>query len=73
MLDLKQKVNRNTKQIECMVHYPKEHMYTNTNVNEKSKHHPASMNKRIIKRFVDKVQALRDEQHLKDDFSNNRG
>ena len=38
VLDLKQKVDRETKQIECMVHYKKTH--TNINIKEKSNHPP---------------------------------
>ncbi len=38
VLDLKQKVDRKTKQVECIVHYKKTH--TNINVKEKSNHPP---------------------------------
>ena len=47
VLDLKQKVNRKTKQVECMVHYKKTH--TNINVKERS-NHPPCMKKGIIER-----------------------
>jgi hypothetical protein len=57
VLDLKQKVNRKTKQIECTVHYKKTH--TNINVKERS-NHPSSMKKGIIKGFADRARALCD-------------
>ncbi len=38
VLDLKQRVDRKTKQVECMVHYKKTH--TNINVKERSNHPP---------------------------------
>ena len=67
VLDLKQKVDRKTKQVECMVHYKKTH--TNISVKEKS-NHPPCMKKGIIKGFADRARALCDEQHLEDELKN---
>ena len=57
VLDLKQKINRKTKKIECSVHYKKTH--TNINVKERS-NHPESMKRAIIKGFADRARALCD-------------
>ena len=67
MLDLKQKINRKTKQVECMVHYKKTH--TNINIKEKS-NHPPYVKKGIIKGFADRARALCDEDHLEDELKN---
>jgi hypothetical protein len=67
VLDLKQRVDRKTKQVECMVHYKKTH--TNINVKERS-NHPPSMKKGIIKGFVDRARALCDDKHLEDELKN---
>ena len=67
VLDLKQRVNRKTKQVECMVHYKKTH--TNINVKEKS-NHPPYMKKEIIKGFADRVRALCDDEHLGNELKN---
>ena len=65
--DLKQRVDRKTKQVECMVHYKKTH--TNINVKERS-NHPPSMKKGIIKGFADRARALCDDKHLEDELKN---
>ena len=67
VLDLKQKVDRKTKQVECMVHYKKTH--TNINVKAKS-NHPPCMKKGIIKGFADRARALCDEKHLEEELKN---
>ena len=67
VLDLKQRVDRKTKQVECMVHYKKTH--TNINVKEKS-NHPPYMKKGIIKGFADRARALCDDQHLGNELKN---
>ena len=67
VLDLKQKVNRKTKKIECSVHYKKTH--TNINVKERS-NHPESMKRAIIKRFADRARALCDNNYLKKELYN---
>ena len=67
VLDLKQRVDRKTKQVECMVHYKKTH--TNINVKEKS-NHPPYMKKGIIKGFADTARALCDDQHLGNELKN---
>ncbi len=67
VLDLKQKVDRKTKQIECMVHYKKTH--TNINVKEKS-NHPPCVKKGIIKGFADRARALCDDKHIGDELKN---
>ena len=67
VLDLKRKVDRKTKQVECMVHYKKTH--TNIIVNEKS-NHPPYMKKGIIKGFEDRPRALCDDQHLGNELKN---
>ena len=67
VLDLKQKVDRKTKQVECMVHYKKTH--TNINVKGKS-NHPPGMKKGIIKGFADRARALCDEQYLEAELKN---
>ena len=67
VLDLKQRVDRKTKQVECMVHYKKTH--TNINVKEKS-NHPPYMKKGIIKGFADRARALCDDQHLGNELIN---
>ena len=67
VLDLKQRVDRKTKQVECMVHYKKTH--TNINVKERS-NHPPSMKKGIIKGFADRARALCDDKHLEDELKN---
>ena len=67
VLDLKQRVDRKTKQVECMVHYKKTH--TNINVKERS-NHPPCMKKGIIKEFADRARALCDDQHLGDELQN---
>ena len=61
MLDLKQSVDMETKQVECKVHYRKTH--TNINVKESS-NHPPCMKKGIIKGFADRAGVLCDSQHL---------
>ncbi len=55
VLDLKQKVDRKTKQVECMVHYKK--TYTNLNVKEKL-NHPPCVKKGIVKGFAERAWAL---------------
>ena len=65
MLDLKQKINRKTKQVECMVHYKKTH--TNINIREKSNHSPY-VKKGVIKGFADRARALCDDDHLEDEL-----
>ena len=67
MLDLKQKINRKTKQVECMVHYKKTH--TNINIKEKS-NNPPYVKKGIIKGFADRARALCDDDHLEDELKN---
>ena len=67
VLDLKQRVDRKTKQVECMVHYKRTH--TNVNVKERS-NHPPSMKKGIIKGFADRARALCDDKHLEDELKN---
>jgi hypothetical protein len=67
VLDLKQKVNRRTKQIECMVHYKKTH--TNINVNGRS-NHPSSMKKGIVKGFADRARALCDPGCVEGELKN---
>ncbi len=67
VLDLKQRVDRKTKQVECMVHYKKTH--TNINVKERS-NHPPCIKKGIIKGFADRARALCDDQHLGDELQN---
>ena len=67
VLDLKQRVDRKTKQVECMVHYKKTH--TNINVKEKS-NHPPCMKKGIIKGFEDRPRALCNDQHLGNELKN---
>lgn len=67
MLSLKQKVNRNTKQIECTVHYKKTH--TNVKVKERS-NHPPCMKKGIIKGFADRARALCDDKYLNEELKN---
>ena len=67
VLDLKQRVDRKTKQVECMVHYKKTH--TNINVKERS-NHPPSMKKGIIKGFADRARTLCDDKHLEDELKN---
>ena len=67
MLDLKQKVNRKTKQVECMVHYKKTH--TNINIKEKSNHSPC-VKKGIIKGFAGRALALFDDDHVEDELKN---
>jgi uncharacterized protein (UPF0335 family) len=67
VLDLKQKVDRKTKQVECMVHYKKTH--TNINVKAKS-NHPPCMKKGIIKVFADRARALGDEKNLEEELKN---
>ena len=67
VLDLKQKVDRKTKQVECMVHYKKTHI--NINVKAKS-NHPPCMKKGIIKGFADRARALCDEKHLEEELKN---
>ena len=67
VLDLKQRVDRKTKQVECMVHYKKTH--ANINVKEKS-NHPSYMKKGIIKGFVDRARALYDDQQLGNELKN---
>ena len=67
VLDLKQRVDRKTKQVECMVHYKKTH--TNIYVKEKS-NHPPYMKKGIIKGFADRARALCDDQHLGNELKN---
>ena len=65
VLDLKQRVDRKTKQVEFMVHYKKTH----TNINEKS-NHPPYLKKGIIEGFEDRAQALCDDQHLGNELKN---
>ena len=55
VLDLKQKVNRETKQVECTVHYKKTH--TSINIKEKSNHPPC------VKRAYT-ARALCDDKHV---------
>jgi hypothetical protein len=55
VLDLKQKVDRKTEEVECMVHYKTTH--TNINVKERS-NHPSCMKKGIIKGFADRARVL---------------
>ena len=66
-MDLKQRVDRKTKQVEYMVHYKKTH--TNINVKEKS-NHPPYMKKGIIKGFADRARALCDDPDLGDKLKN---
>ena len=61
VLDLKQTVDRKTKQVECMENYKKTH--TNINVKQKSNHHPC-MKKGIIKGLADRGRAPCDQEHL---------
>ena len=65
VLDLKQKVHRKAKQIECTIHYKKTH--TNINVKERSNHPPCIKNG-IIKGFADRARALCDEKHLDEEL-----
>ena len=67
VLDLKQRVDRKTKQVECMLHYKKTH--TNMNAKEKS-NHPPYMKKGIIKGFADRARALCDDHHLCNELKN---
>ena len=67
VLDLKQKVDRKTEEVECMVHYKTTH--TNINVKERSNHH-SCMKKGIIKGFAHKARALCDDKNLEDELKN---
>jgi hypothetical protein len=60
-LDLKQKVDKKTKQVERMVHCKKTH--TNINVKERS-NHPRSKKKAIIKGFSGRARALSAQKSL---------
>ena len=61
VLDLKQQVDRETKRIECTVHYKKTHI----NIKERS-NHPPCVKKGIIKGFAGRARALCDEKHVPD-------
>ena len=67
VLDLKQNVNRETSEVECMVHYKKIH--TNINVKERS-NHPHFMKKGIIRGFPERARALCDGKYLNDELQN---
>ena len=64
---MKQRFDRKTEQVECMVHYKKTH--TNINVKEKS-NHPPYLKKGIIKGFADRARALCDDQHFGNELKN---
>ena len=67
VLDLKQKVNRETKQVECTVRYKKTH--ANINIKEKSTH-PPCVKRSVIKGFANRAWALCDDKHVDCELKN---